>query len=452
MSDADLSGRGDYRLLADAIAADIAAGRLPGGTKLPAQREFAYQHNIAPSTASRVYGELTRRGLITGEVGRGSYVRARELPTAESLGEPVQAPVDLQLNFPILPGQDAELAQVLQRMMTPAALAAAFRPASAAATRETREASAAFLARPGWRPEPDGLVFTANGRQAITAAFAALAPPGERIAVEALTYPAVKWIAARLGITLVPLAMDERGIRPDALLKAHRAAPLRGVYVQPLLHNPIGVSMDAARREEIAAILKAEDLMAVEDVIYGFLADAPPLAASAPDHTLLVDSLSKRVAPGLTLGFVAGPPSWSGRLVSAVRSGAWATTGLSLSAALHVMADGIIDRLVAGKQVDARNRQALLTTLFPGDMLKTDPRSYHAWLELPEPWRAETFAAAAARRGIAITPASAFAVTPGHAPNAVRLALSPPPLPVLREALLALRHLMDGGPIETEIE
>lgn len=442
----------DFRVLADALSADITSGRLPAGARLPTQRDFAYTHKIAPSTASRVYAELSRRGLISGEVGRGSYVRSQEIAPVSALGEPVRASVDLQLNFPILPGQDVELAQVLTDLLRPGALATAIRPTGAAATREARGLTSGFLARGAWRPEPDGIVFTANGRQGIAAALSALAPPGERVGVEAMTYPAVKWIAARLGITLVPLAMDGHGLRPDALLKAHRATPLRGVYLQPTLHNPLGVSMDGERRQEIAAVLRGEDLMAVEDVIYGFLSQDEPISAIAPNHTLLVDSLSKRVAPGLTLGFVAGPVTWADRLTTAVRSGAWAATGIPLACALQVMASPVTGRLVEGKRADARERQAILAQVFPPECLKTDPRSYHAWLDLPDPWRAEAFAAAAARRGIAITPSSAFAVTPGHAPNAVRLALSPPPPAVLREALLTLRRLMDSGPMESEIE
>ncbi|WP_341992786.1 PLP-dependent aminotransferase family protein [Azorhizobium sp. AG788] len=442
----------DFRALADAISADITSGRLPPGTRLPTQRDFAYTHKIAPSTASRVYAELIRRGLISGEVGRGSYVRAPEVVPVGTLGEPVRAPVDLQLNFPMLPGQDAELTQVLADLLRPGALATAFRPTGAAATREARALTSSFLARGSWRPDPNGIVFTANGRQGIAAAFAALAPAGERIGVEAMTYPAVKWIAARLGITLVPLPMDAHGLRPDALLKAHRATPLRGVYLQPTLHNPLGVSMDADRRHEIAALLRGEELMAVEDVIYGFLSQDEPISALAPDHTLLVDSLSKRVAPGLTLGFVAAPAAWAERMATAVRSGSWAATGLPLACALQVMAHPIAGKLIEGKRADARERQIILSQIFAPETLKTDPRSYHAWLELPDPWRAEAFAAAAARRGIAITPSSAFSVTPGYAPNAVRLALSPPPLATLRAALLTLRRLMESGPVESEIE
>jgi DNA-binding transcriptional MocR family regulator len=64
------------------------------------------------------------------------------------------------------------------------------------------------------------------------------------------------------------------------------------------------------------------------------------------------------------------------------------------------------------------------------------------WLTLPEHWRSQTFVAAAARRGIALTPSSAFAVGPGHAPNAIRLALAAPPLEQLQEALQTLARLL----------
>ena len=66
-------------------------------------------------------------------------------------------------------------------------------------------------------PDPEGLAFTGGGRQSIAAAIATLVPTGARCGVEALTYPLVKGIAMRLGVTLVPIAMDDHGIRPDAI-------------------------------------------------------------------------------------------------------------------------------------------------------------------------------------------------------------------------------------------
>src|SRR3712207_1730417 len=101
----------DYRGLADAVAREIASGQLPAGTRLPPQREFAYQRGIAASTATRVYAELIRRGLVSGEVGRGTYVRPPGSAPGAALAEPRAAGIDLELNFPLLPGQGAEMAE-----------------------------------------------------------------------------------------------------------------------------------------------------------------------------------------------------------------------------------------------------------------------------------------------------------------------------------------------------
>src|SRR5215211_2188685 len=70
----------EYMKLADGVAADILSGRLKAGDRLPPQRTFAYQRGIAVSTASRVYSELLRRGLVVGEVGRGTFISGQSAP------------------------------------------------------------------------------------------------------------------------------------------------------------------------------------------------------------------------------------------------------------------------------------------------------------------------------------------------------------------------------------
>ncbi len=442
----------DYRTLADVVAGEIASGQLPAGARLPPQREFAYQRGIAVSSATRVYAELVRRGLVSGEVGRGTYVRTKRTLPGTALAEPRGAAVDLELNFPLLPNQGAEMAQGLAALLRADALDQALRPVGTAATAAAREIAARFLARGRWTPEPDAVLFTGTGRQAIAACFAALALPGERVGVEALTYPGVMSIAARLGIALVPLPLDGEGLRPDALIDAHRAAPLKAVYVQPTLHNPLGATMSERRRTDVAKAIEELGIVAIEDAIYSFLADEVPLAAFAPDHTIVVDSLSKRLAPGLTVGFVVAPLRLTDRIAGAIRSGGWAAAGFPLSASLQLMADGTVGRIVAAKRVDAAERQELARHALAGLNVEADRRAYHVWLELPEGWRAEAHAAAAAREGIAITPASAFAVAPGYAPNAVRIALGPPSREDLAGALRTLRRLAEGERREHRVE
>ena len=87
----------DFQTVADAVAAEIGSGKLTPGTRLPPQRSFADQHGIATSTASRVYAELVRRGLVVGEVGRGTFVRAPETLRAAMASEAAGAPIDLQI-------------------------------------------------------------------------------------------------------------------------------------------------------------------------------------------------------------------------------------------------------------------------------------------------------------------------------------------------------------------
>lgn len=437
----------DYRKIADGLAAQISDGRLRAGDRLPPQRLFARQHGIAGSTAARVYGELIRRGLAVGEVGRGTFIRAGRPPAEPALAEPSDALVDLELNFSVLPEQPALVAASLGGLLRPDVLESALRPVGAVGTAPAREAAARLLARAGWAPDPGHVLFAGNGRQAIAASVAALVRPGERLGVEALTYPVVKGIAGRLGVTLVPLAMDENGVTPEAI---RSSGPLRAVYLQPTLHNPLGGTMPARRRAELADLLHKLDLYAVEDAIYAFLReDLPPLADLAPEHVVVVDSLSKRLAPGLTTGFAVTPPLLTGRIASALRSGGWSAARFVLEAATRLLTDGTAETVQRAKCQDAAARQALMRKRLAGFAVEADPHAYHCWWRLPEPWRAETFVAAAARRGIAVTPAAAFTVGTGHAPHAVRLALASPTMETLSSALGTLAALARMAPEDT---
>jgi DNA-binding transcriptional MocR family regulator len=467
---------GDFRRIADRIAADIASGRLAPGQRLPPQRWFARRHGIAASTAGRVYGELVRRGLVVGEVGRGTFVRASPVAAGQTraLVEPAgadaapvhaepggigavpaggeaagtgDAPVNLELNYPSAPGQSELLAPALGPLLRPDVLAEALRPAAATGTPSARDAVAGLLALPGWRPGSGQVVFTGNARQAIAAVLASLVRPGGRVGVEELTYPLVKEIAGRLGITLVPLPSDAEGPRPDAVAAAHRTAPLSALYLQPALHNPTSLRTSPDRCRELGETVVRLALPVVEDRIWSFLHDddAVPVAAHAPDLAHVVDGLSKRVAPGLTVGFAVVPPRRVEAVGAAVRSGGWSAGRFALEAAVRWIADGTVESLVAAKREDARRRQRLVAACLEGFAVRADPRAYFAWWELPAPWRADTFTAAAAEHGIAVTPGTAFAVDPHRTPDAVRLGLASAGVPELERALRTLAGVARAG-------
>jgi len=434
----------EYLKLADTIAAEIADGTLRPGDRLPPQRNFAYARKIAVSTASRVYAELLRRGLVVGEVGRGTFVSGDVRRGVAAPSEPRGIRIDLEFNYPMLPDQTALIAKSLEGLERPAALDAALRQATSVGTPAIRSVAAAFLSQGAWSPAPEQLVFTGNGRQSIAAALAAVVPTGGRCGVEALTYPFIKGIAARLGISLVPLAMDEDGVRPDSVQKAHREAHLSAIYIQPAIQNPLAMTMNLARRADLLRVVEQLALPIIEDNVYGFLEDEPPLAVLAPESCIVIDSLSKRVAPGLTLGFIVPPRRLRESVMASVRSGGWTASGFAFAAAQRMIGDGTVAELARLKRLDARARQTLAADRLSGFEIRTNEKCYHLWLMLPAHWRSQTFVAAAARRDIALTPSTTFAVTPGHAPNAVRLALAAPTMDQLDTGLRTMVAMLNA--------
>ncbi len=434
----------DYLKLADAIAAEIADGALKPGDRLPPQRSFAYERKIAVSTASRVYAELLRRGLVVGEVGRGTFISGEAKRGVAAAGEPRGVRIDLEFNYPVLPDQTALIAKSLAGLEKPGALEAALRQGTSVGTPALRDVAAAHLSRGAWSPSPDQLVFTGNGRQSIAAALTTIVPTGGRCGVEALTYPFVKGIAARLGISLVPLAMDEAGVRPNSVQKAHREAHLSAIYIQPVIQNPLGMTMTSTRKANLLRMIEKLNLPVIEDNVYGFLENEPPLAALAPESCIVIDGLSKRIAPGLSLGFVVPPRRLRESVMASVRSGGWTASGFAFAAAQRMMGDGTVAELTRLKRLDARARQKLAADRLSGFEIQTNEKSYHLWLTLPAHWRSQAFVAAAARRDIALTPSTTFAVTPGHAPNAVRLALAAPTMDQLDSGLRTLAGMLNA--------
>src|SRR5438045_3143206 len=433
----------EYVKLADAVAAAIAGGALKPGDRLPPQRTFAYERKIAASTASRVYTELLRRGLVVGEVGRGTFVSGESRqPIATLPHEPRAVRIDLEINYPMLPTQAAMIAKSLAGLERAEALDVAQRQGSSGGTQAARNIAAHFMARPGWTPNSEQFAFTANGRQCIASVLSAVVPAGGRCGVEALTYPFIKGIAARLGITLVPLAMDAQGVRPDAVQKAQREAHLSALYIQPTIQNPLGMTMPAARRTDLLRVVAKLDLTVIEDSVYGFLDEETPMAALAPDSCITLDSLSKKVAPGLALGFIVSPPRLRERIMAPVRSGGWTAAGFAFAAGQRLMADGTVAELSRLKRIDAARRQQMAARYLACFEIQANVKSYHLWLTLPQHWRSQTFVAAAARRDIALTPSTTFAVIPGHAPNAVRLALGAPSTEQLDLALRTLSGML----------
>jgi DNA-binding transcriptional MocR family regulator len=194
-----------------------------------------------------------------------------------------------------------------------------------------------------------------------------------------------------------------------------------------------------------ASAAHASSMLAIDSITsYAYLADEspPPLAALAPEVTIYVSGLSKSVATGLRVGFVAAPAPLVPAIERAIRATTWNTPAVTTAIACRWLEDGTVSRLEAAKRDDARTRQSIARDVLAGLPQISQPASYFVWLPLPEEARADRIAAALAREHISVATAEPFAIS-APAPQAIRLALGSAELPSLRPTLSTVRRVVE---------
>ncbi|MDD1136358.1 PLP-dependent aminotransferase family protein [Pseudomonas sp. TNT2022 ID233] len=437
--------RSRYKTLVDTYAADIRAGRLLPGTRLPTHRQLAASEGLALVTASRVYAELEAMGLVSGEAGRGTFVRETSLLPGQGIDQKDVAVgmIDLNFNYPSLPGQAELLRTALRQLALSGDLEALLRYQPHAGRQHERASVARHLQTRGLSVEAEQVLIVNGAQQGLAVTLMALLKPGDVIAADALTYSGFKVLAEALHLEVVAIPVNEQGPDLAALDKLCRQRPVRAVYSMPTLHNPLGWVMPLEQREDLIAIARRHDLTIIEDAAYAFLVDnpPPPLADLAPERTVYVSGLSKNIATGLRVGFIAAPVEQVAALERIIRATTWNTPGVMTAIACGWLDDGTVTLLEAQKRSDAQARQTLAAQILEGLPTVSHPSSYFLWLPLPEDVRADHIVVELMQEQVSVTTAEPFTVS-AHVPHAIRLALGSVDMLVLRQALLKVRKVV----------
>ncbi len=435
--------RARYKSLVDTFAEAIRSGELAPGTRLPTHRQLAAEHGLALVTASRVYAELEAMGLVSGETGRGTFVREISLPPGQGSGQMTVTAglLDLNFNYPSLPGQAELLRTALRQLALSGDLEALLRYQPHAGRLHERAAVARHLLNRGLTLDAEQVLVVSGAQHGLAVTLMALLKPGDVIAVDALTYSGFKVLAETLHLEILAIPVTATGPDLDALQNLCRRRPVRAVYCMPTLHNPLGWVLDLTQREQLVAIARLHTLMIIEDAAYAFLAEnpPPPLATLAPERTVYIGGLSKSVATGLRVGFIAAPMAWVKVLERTIMATTWNVPGVMSAIAVAWLEDGTVAQLEAHKRRDAQARQALAAQVLHGLAYISHPASYFLWLPLAEEARADQVAMSLQREGVSVSTAEPFAVS-AHVPHALRLALGSVEMGALREALIKVRR------------
>lgn len=413
-----------YLALVDAIAAAIECGELQVGERLPPQRRLAWALGLNPSTTQQAYREAAARHLVSGEVGRGTYVLAgSKEATLFHLKQKSLQPslIDLSTNVPVIDPDNHDVENTLQALMQEDQVRSLEHYLNADALLRARVHGAAWFSHRGLHLSASQLMLCGGAQQGLFILLLSLCQAGEPVLVEALTAPGVKAACRQLRLPLHGIAQDRQGILPDELDRVARATGARVVVLTPTLQNPTGACMSRERQQAVAEVVHRHDLLVIEDDVYGALTDQPPLWPLLGQQGILVSSLSKTVGAGLRLGWIVADPALLAKVDPHAQATHWQVSPLNLQIACRWIADGTAARRLAWQRQEVEQRWRLARKVFDDQLVYSPNPSPHIWVSCPGP--AQALVQRCRANAVEVVPAEVFAVKQSDL-AAVRISLS----------------------------
>jgi DNA-binding transcriptional MocR family regulator len=464
-----------YQTLADTMAAEIRAGRLPVGARLPSVRHLTTQYGVGQSTVFRAYYLLEEWGLIRARERSGYYVAPGALLAAPdnaqaqaALAEP--APIDVSsLVFSVLDAVRrpdvaplgsafpspklfplARLAKSLghaARMLDPWSTVVDLPPGN----EPLRRLIALRYIGMGIAQPVEELIVTNGALEALTLCLMAVTKPGDVVAIESPCFYAALQAVEHLGLRAVEIPVDPRdGLDLDVLAEALDRHPVRACWFMTNFQNPTGATLPVAKKRALVELLAKHEVPLIEDDVYGelhFAQDRPPPAKAFDTRGLVMHcaSLSKTLAPGYRLGWVA-----AGRFGHEIRRLKLMTT---LSTSIPIQA-GIADylqhggfdkhlRKLRGQLLAQRGAmEAAIARWLPAEVSFVRPEGgYFLWLRLADHVDAMQLHRRALQHGVNVTPGPIFSARHAYG-NYVRINFGHPWSAQIESAMQTLGTLL----------
>jgi DNA-binding transcriptional MocR family regulator len=445
----DLSGvqrEGDISItqqLVDRFVAGIERGELDPGEKLPPTRQLATEVGVNHLTAARVYRRLAELGYVTARVGRGTFVRSlapsasaeggddwqlyalpeHEFTYSERILEEAfalaneEGMISLATGWPAPSSYPtAELARLAGEVFAEeGGEAISYLPPEGLYA--MREQIALRGRTHGFANEPEEIVVTSGGLQAIDLTTRAVLEPGDVAVIESPTFVGLLSALRAAGARVIGVPVDEDGLDVHALERLLARHEVKLVALQTASQNPTGRDLSEERRRRLAELAVERNVFLLEDRVY---ADSRlegeagrPLRELAPGHVIYVNSLSKVVGGGLRLGWVAARGPILERITMLKLATDFHTPTLLQHMGARFLASGAYDRHVeATADFYRERRDALLAALerhLAGEYHVDPPRGgHHLWVTLARALDERALYTEAMRHGVTFTPGGAI--------------------------------------------
>ncbi|QHI71722.1 aminotransferase-like domain-containing protein [Aminipila terrae] len=415
-----------YIAIADAIERDVTLGILKPNEKMPPQRALAKIIGVNLTTISRAYKEAEKRGLISGTIGSGTYVLQNEkkditLPEILSGHDEI---IELGL-VGSMKVEGYDLSNLLKAIAEDNAFDSLLDYVPSQGVGRHREVASKWIRQYGLNVGCDRIVVCAGAMHAISCCLIGIFEPGDRIAVDSLTFTGIKNIAQLSHIKLEPIAMDSEGMIPESLENMCKKYQIKGIYLMPNMQNPTATVMSTERKQAIADIILRYGLILIEDDIYNFTNNTERTALSAlvPDKGIFISGISKALLPGLRIAFVVVPEQFLHKFIHAVTSTVWMAPPISAELVTRFIENGTAVEIINKKRKVLARRLQLAKAILKDFSFQTTESSMFLWLDLPEGWSCTDFENIALMNKVRVISAYKFYVGNQLPPNAVRISL-----------------------------
>jgi 2-aminoadipate transaminase len=303
---------------------------------------------------------------------------------------------------------------------------------------ETKACILEVMAAEGMAPDPDDLIVTTGGQQAIDLICKTLIDPGDPVICEAPTYPGAVPTFSSYEADVIQVTTDEQGMRTDELEGVLERLAKEGrrpkfIYSVPSFQNPAGVTLSAERRIRLVKLARRYELLLCEDNPYGLLRfEGEPqrtlYSLDGGDYVIYLGTFSKILSPGIRVGWVAAPPPVLEKIVLGKQAADLCTSTLTQYFVREFFAEGrwraYIEDLI---EIYRSRRDVMLEALerhFPAQAEWTRPEGgLFVWATLPDYIDTTDLLAKALRESVAFVPGRA-AYVDGRGAHSMRLNFS----------------------------
>lgn len=412
-------GETKHAALTERIIADIESGILRPMDRMPTHRDLARDLGLSVQTVSLSYKEAERLGYLSGEIGRGTFVKARVTDRAGRmmLDHSANEVLDLSIIRGVYRDEHENASRDVLRELSEDDNASFMRPCRPIAGLDRhRQTARDWLRSLNVDTAVDRILITNGAAHGIFLALSCIVRAGDVVLCENLTDHGIIGLSNVLGFSLKGLPTDEEGVLPDALAAACAGGGVRALVIIPTLSNPTSHVAGAARRRQIAAIAERHGLFVIEDEVYRPMIEEelPSICDMLPDLGFFVTSFTKTVLTGLRVGYLVVPRAYSIRAASILRVTSWSGTYLASEIATRWVENGTARQLVAIQRDEARKRQQVAVDILADHIASSHPLSLCAWLRVPDYWTEESLVRALANQNVAVTPSEPFIAGPGH--------------------------------------